>query len=68
MAKVTFAEDLCKGCGLCVGACPKGILAIAKGKINKKGHSPVEMTDSEKCTAYAFFAPHLSARPCVPTA
>ena len=49
MAKVTFAEDLCKGCGLCVGACPKGILAIAKGKINKKGHSPVETTMCPDC-------------------
>ena len=29
MAKVTFDADLCKGCGLCVDACPKGILQIA---------------------------------------
>ena len=45
MAKVTFNTDLCKGCGLCVEACPKHILAIAKDKINKKGYSPAEMTD-----------------------
>ena len=32
MAKVTFNEDICKGCGLCVNACPKHILAIAKDK------------------------------------
>ncbi|MBQ4435256.1 MAG: 4Fe-4S binding protein, partial [Clostridia bacterium] len=24
MAKVTFKKDLCKGCGLCIAACPKG--------------------------------------------
>ncbi len=24
MAKITFSTDLCKGCGLCVAACPKG--------------------------------------------
>ena len=36
MAKVTFQTDLCKGCGLCVSACPKHILAIAKDQINKK--------------------------------
>ena len=47
MAKVTFNTDLCKGCGLCVEACPKQILAIAKDKINKKGHHPAEMTDQE---------------------
>ena len=40
MAKVTFNTDLCKGCGLCVDACPKKLLVIAKDKINKKGHSP----------------------------
>ena len=29
MAKLTFKTDLCKGCGLCVDACPKKILALA---------------------------------------
>ena len=37
MAKLTFETDLCKGCGLCVNACPKGCLTIASDKINKKG-------------------------------
>ena len=26
--KVTFDVERCKSCGLCVEACPKGILAI----------------------------------------
>ncbi len=56
MAKVTFASDLCKGCGLCVGACPKGIVALAKDKINVKGHHPAEITDQEKCIGCAFCA------------
>ena len=38
MAKLTFKTDKCKGCGLCVGACPKGVLALAEDKINQKGH------------------------------
>ena len=29
MAKLTFNTDLCKGCGLCVDACPKHCLAIS---------------------------------------
>ncbi len=50
MAKVTFETDLCKGCGLCVDACPKGILKIDRGTINKKGHSPAAITDESLCT------------------
>ena len=56
MAKVTFQTDLCKGCGLCVAACPKGIIAIMKDQINKKGHNPAGITDQEKCIACAFCA------------
>ena len=56
MPKVTFKTDLCKGCGLCVNACPKGILIINKDKINAKGHSPAEMTDETKCIGCAFCA------------
>lgn len=53
MANVTFRTDLCKGCGLCVSACPRGIIKLAKDKINKKGHNPAEITDKEKCIGCA---------------
>ena len=56
MAKLTFKTDLCKGCGLCVDACPKNLIIIAKDKINQKGHSPAEITDQDKCIACAFCA------------
>ena len=56
MAKVTFNEDLCKGCGLCVDACPKHLLEIAKGNIYAKGHSPARITAQEKCIGCAFCA------------
>ena len=56
MAKLTFQTDLCKGCGLCVSACPKGCLTIASDKINKKGYSPAVMQDEEKCIGCAFCA------------
>ena len=56
MAKVTFKTDSSKGSGLCVEACPKKILVIAKDKINAKGHSPAEMTDESKCIGCAFCA------------
>lgn len=56
MSKVNIREDLCKGCGLCVAACPKGILKISETEINQKGHPPVEMMDEEKCISCAFCA------------
>jgi len=56
MAKVIFQTDLCKGCGLCVNACPKHILALSKEKINSKGYYPAEMLDQESCIGCAFCA------------
>ena len=53
MAKLTFRSDLCKGCGLCIAACPKGLLALAKDKINAKGHHPAQITEPEKCVGCA---------------
>ena len=55
MAKVTFDRNLCKGCGLCVGACPKGIVALSE-EINQKGYHPATVTDQEKCIGCAFCA------------
>ena len=56
MAKVTFKKELCKGCGLCITACPKKIIALSKDEINQKGHHPTEITDQEKCIGCAFCA------------
>ncbi len=56
MAKLTFREDLCKGCGLCVNACPKQLLTLSKTRLNQKGHTPVELTDPASCVGCAFCA------------
>ncbi len=56
MAKVTFKSDLCKGCELCVIACPKKIIELSKTEINAKGHHPAGITDQDKCIACAFCA------------
>ena len=53
MAKLTFREENCKGCGLCVDACPKGILQLSKDRLNKKGHHPAELTDEAACAGCA---------------
>ena len=56
MAKLSFRTDLCKGCGLCVDACPKKVLRLATDKINKNGHHPVEAADEVACIGCAFCA------------
>ena len=53
MAKLTFRTDECKGCGLCVDACPKGILKLSETTINKKGHHPAECVPPDDCVGCA---------------
>ncbi len=47
--KVTFFQDICKGCGLCTTACPVNIVVIDKDKINIKGYHPATVSDPDKC-------------------
>ena len=56
MNKVTFNSDRCKGCGLCVIACPKKILKIDEATLNAKGYHPAVMVDQEKCIACSMCA------------
>ena len=56
MAKVTFNEELCKGCALCVSVCPKKIVVMRQDMINLKGFHPAGMTDMDKCIGCAFCA------------
>ncbi len=51
MVKFTVREELCKGCELCVRACPKKLLQLAPDKLNEKGYHPVMITDEEACVA-----------------
>jgi 2-oxoglutarate ferredoxin oxidoreductase subunit delta len=53
---ISFHEDKCQGCGLCVEACPRKILTIDKSKVNKRGHTPVAVIDEKKCISCAFCA------------
>lgn len=56
MAKLSFREELCKGCGLCVNACPKKLLVLSRTRMNQKGYTPVELTDQAACIGCAFCA------------
>ena len=51
MAKITIDEEMCKGCEMCVIACPLKIMALSKDKLNSKGYHPAELIDEGKCTS-----------------
>ncbi|ACB85252.1 4Fe-4S dicluster domain-containing protein [Natranaerobius thermophilus] len=53
--RVTFKEERCKGCELCVEACPQKIVKLSD-KINSKGYHPATVDDMDKCIACAMCA------------
>ena len=46
-------ELVCKGCGLCVRACPKNVLELSRTKLNAKGYHPAEVARPEDCIGCA---------------
>ncbi len=69
MPRIIVDESVCKGCGLCVSACPKHILALEggtnvkacpkklisldTGRLNPKGYHPARLMEPEKCVGCA---------------
>lgn len=54
MAKVEVLKEFCKGCKLCIKACPKNILEIGDDT-NQKGYKYVQSTE-EGCIGCKFCA------------
>ncbi|MDI6711340.1 MAG: 4Fe-4S binding protein [Thermoanaerobacterales bacterium] len=55
MARVTFDEERCKGCGICVKFCPRGIIVLAE-HFNSTGFHPATVYEQERCTGCAVCA------------
>ena len=52
IGQVVVDEARCKGCGVCIAACPCDVLAFST-KVNSKGYNYVEMANPDKCTGCA---------------
>jgi len=55
MAKIVIDEERCKGCELCLAACPKYIIVMSEN-FNKKGFYSAKQINPEECTGCAFCA------------
>ena len=53
LGAVVINEDRCKGCALCVDACPKDVLALAERKVNVHGYPYVEAVTADDCIGCA---------------
>jgi len=42
VGKIIINKELCKGCALCVSACPQKLIVLAE-EINSKGYHPAEL-------------------------
>ncbi|MCX7657260.1 MAG: 4Fe-4S binding protein, partial [Oscillospiraceae bacterium] len=49
MAKMMVDFERCKGCGLCITACPKKIVELQKEKRNAKGYFTAHCVDDGAC-------------------
>lgn len=55
MPKITIDKDKCKGCLLCIGFCPKGLIVIDE-KLNSKGVKPAQFKKDAECLGCAMCA------------
>lgn len=73
-APLAIASERCKGCELCITACPHHVLALDERVVNRLGYHPVRLTDPAGCTScvicarvcpdvvFTIYAPRKAAR------
>ena len=49
---IVVDTERCKGCALCVNACPQDVIALAK-KVNVNGYPVVEVVNQDNCIGCA---------------
>ena len=50
---IVVDTERCKGCALCVEACPKEVIALAEKKVNVHGYRYVEAVNPDACVGCA---------------
>lgn len=53
--RIVIDTERCKGCELCLGACPPKVINMADF-FNGKGYRPAVLADPDKCTGCALCA------------
>ncbi|MDR1005833.1 MAG: ferredoxin family protein [Bacteroidales bacterium] len=55
---IVVDTERCKGCGVCITACPKDVIALAKS-VNGKGYNYAEMVNGDciGCAGCAIVCP-----------
>lgn len=54
--RLTFNDEACKGCGLCVAFCPVNILSLDNERINSSGYNLISVSDMDRCIGCAHCA------------
>ena len=49
LGAIVVDTERCKGCALCVEACPHDVIALAEKKVNVHGYRYVEPAHAEAC-------------------
>ncbi len=53
--RIVVSDVYCKGCELCVGACPQKVIALDSDRITAKGYHPATLV-KDGCTGCAICA------------
>lgn len=48
MPRIIVDRRYCKGCGLCIDACPRGIIELDKGSLTAKGYHPARIAEGSE--------------------